>query len=168
MNEPLIQEIKKTFAELIHVFSKISTHHIDVIPFEGSWTAGQVAEHIVKAVSGMPGLLNAQVEPVNRPYDEQVSGLKKVFLDFSVKMKSPEFIVPTETKHDQADLLKTFLQLEEEMEAAATTLGLTLLCKATKFPGGDYLTRFEWISFALVHTQRHIHQLQRILDFLEK
>ncbi len=168
MNESIQKEIRNTFAELIHVFSKISNDQVDVVPFEGSWTAGQVAEHIVKAISGMPELLNAKVEPANRPYDEQVAGLKKVFLDFSLKMKSPEFIVPTETKHDQATLLQTFSRLEIEMEDAASILDLTLLCKAMELPGNGYLTRFEWLSFALVHTQRHIHQLQKISHKLEQ
>ena len=167
MNEALLKEITETFSKLIHVFSKISNAQVDVVPFEGSWTAGQVAEHIVKAVSGMPELLNAQVEPANRPYDEQVEGLKKVFLDFNLKMKSPEFIVPTETQHDQADLLKTFSRLGKEMEDAAINLDLTLLCKAMELPGNGYLTRFEWLSFALVHTQRHIHQLQKIGEKLK-
>jgi len=166
MNELIQKEISNTFAELISVFSKISNDQIDVVPFEGSWTAGQVAEHIVKAVSGTPELLNGKVEPANRPYDEQVAGLKKVFLDFNLKMKSPEFIVPTETKHDQAALLNSFSRLGKEMENAAINLDLTLLCKASELPGNGYLTRFEWLSFALVHTQRHIHQLQRISEKL--
>ncbi len=166
MNESIIQETQNTFAELTRVFSKIANDQIDTIPFEGSWTAGQVAEHIVKAVSGMPELLNAAVEPANRPYDEQVAGLKKVFLDFNLKMKSPEFILPTESVHDQADLLKTFSRLEKELEDAAKNLDLTLLCMATELPGNGYLTRFEWLSFALIHTQRHIHQLQKIANRL--
>src|SRR3954465_2712501 len=101
MNAQLLKENQTTFSDLYRSIDLFKEEQIDVVPFEGSWTPGQVMEHILKAVAGIPQLCRANTQPAQRPENEKTAGLKNLFLDFNMKMKSPDFIVPIETQHDK-------------------------------------------------------------------
>ena len=163
MNTTLIASIKQTMEELQKVFSSFTQQQVDVVPFKESWTAGQVAEHIIKAIGNVPEFLNSNTVPTNeRPFDGNVAMLEHIFLDFSTKMQSPPFILPEATQHDKEAILEQFSNLKTQMITAAETLDLTLTCKSFEMPGLGFLTRFEWLNFFVVHTKRHTHQLEKI------
>ena len=136
---------------------------LNTIPFAGSWTAGQVAEHIIKSVSELP---DEKTETPKRFEDEKVYLLKKIFLDFTTKMKSPDFIVPQQTTHDKAALLQSLTDIEDNLIRIIKTKDLSLLCLDFEFPSVGYLTRLEWIKFFIFHTQRHTRQIVNIYNHL--
>lgn len=53
MRDELKIEIKSTFGQLYQTLSLFTQSEINAIPFEGSWTSGQVARHIIKSTSGL-------------------------------------------------------------------------------------------------------------------
>ncbi len=87
--EELKQQVTETFDGFIALVASFGDEEINKIPFEGSWTPGQVADHMINGTSGIPRLVHAQVEATSRAADEKVQAIKDVFLDFSLKMKAP-------------------------------------------------------------------------------
>jgi hypothetical protein len=162
MDADLKNEINTTFNELIKIFTSFEDNSINVVPFEGSWTAGQVGDHIRIFLSGIPYLLNEQVEPSSRPFDANTADLRELFSNYTIKMNAPDFTLPSDPPHDKQKLLKTFDNARSQMLEAVNTLDLSMLCKSFEMPQTGYLTRFEWLHFFVVHVQRHIHQLTNI------
>ncbi|RYY69505.1 MAG: DinB family protein [Chitinophagaceae bacterium] len=162
--ETLIKELKATRDELVQLINAVPDNSIDRVPFEGSWTAGQLLEHVDKAVN--PSILRGKLQSTDRPADQKVSQVKKIFLDFTVKYQSPEFIVPTQAIHDKQILLSSLTTKFNELAEAANTLDLKQECLDFELPGMGALTRLEWISFFMTHTQRHNHQLKNIVNHL--
>lgn len=163
MKTSLIAEIAATMDELTGSIKAFDQHQIDTVPFEGSWTAGQVAEHIIKSISNLPDFFAANVAPTTtRLPDANVGTLRNIFLDFNTKMQSPEFILPGASNHGKAALLQSVDELKTQMINAVNTLDLTLTCNTLEMPGLGFLTRTEWLNFFIVHTQRHTHQLNNI------
>lgn len=163
MKTSIITDITATMDELTAIIMAFDQHQIDTLPFEGSWTAGQVAEHVIKSIGNLPELFAANVTPTtNRLPDANVSKLRNIFLDFNTKMQSPEFILPGTPDHDKETLLQSVDELKTQMINAANTLDLTLTCNNFEMPSLGFLTRFEWLIFFIVHTQRHTLQLKNI------
>ena len=160
--EAVEDNIRNTFARLIAILFKFDESQIDKIPFEGSWSAGQVGEHLIKGLSGMPALVSGKTEATNRPFDERAKPLRDLFLDFSTKMKSPEFLEPTETEHSKSVLLASLQQIETELLDIAQNNDLTMTLLDFEMPGSGTLTTYEWLAFLTAHAQRHIHQLENI------
>jgi hypothetical protein len=52
----------------------------------------------------VPDLLNQKAEPANREPGEKEVAIKKVFLDFSIKMKSPDFVLPSDEPLNKEEL----------------------------------------------------------------
>lgn len=168
MKDQLKEEIRSTFGALVEVLGAFTEKELDQIPYEGSWTAGQVAEHIVKFLGNVEGFLNKDVAPtIDRPYDAKCGVLRKIFLDFSLKMKSPDFILPESAVHDKETIIRKIPTLEQQLLDAVENMDLTLTCQSFELPNMGFLTRMEWLTFFVVHTQRHIHQLRNISKALQ-
>ena len=107
--EELINELDKTTKELLDTIDSFSQEQFNTIPFEGSWTAAQVAEHLWKSESGIPQVVEGTSRPTTeRQGDEKMEVIKSVFLDFTSKYASPEFILPSNERKEKGDLLKAF------------------------------------------------------------
>ena len=160
MATELNTEIKETQTALLKALDAFSQEQLNKVPFEGSWTGGQVSEHLVMAVSA--ALLYGNTTETERQPDVMVKPLRDQFLDFNTKMKSPDFIIPSDGPHDKQELRGQLEKIWEEIEEAAGTLDLTKTCLDFELPGAGHLTRLEWLNFMVVHTKRHTHQLNNI------
>jgi hypothetical protein len=159
----LSEEIRKTHEEFISHISELTNEELNTIPFAGSWTAGQVADHILKSTDGVP---DNRTEQVSRPPDQQVEAIKTTFLDFTIKFQSPEFVIPAPGPFETDVIIAELERIKRQNVAIALTKDLSGLCTEFDFPGFGHLTRYEWLKFIVFHTQRHIHQLKQIKNAL--
>lgn len=159
----LLAEIRDTFQELNNTISAFNDEQFNRVPFPGSWTPAQVSEHIILFTSGMP---DNHTQFTERKYDEKVEPLRQLFLNFSIKMKSPDFVNPGNSSRDKMEVLRIFKSVPDRLENLVETIDLSATCLDFEFPGLGHLTRYEWIRFFVVHTQRHIRQLKNILTLI--
>ena len=162
MTKDILIEMNDTTNKLVQTISTFPRERFNTIPFEGSWTAAQVSDHILKSVSGVLELLYAPTKPTERQPNEKTEAIKAMFLDFKTKMKSPEFVLPGESPIEKEKLLTAWENTKAKITEAIKTLNLSETCTAFELPGFGEFTRAEWIYFAMYHTQRHTHQLENI------
>ena len=162
MSKAILHEMKETKKRLLQVISSFPNEDFNTIPFEGSWTAAQVSDHILKSVSGILEMLHATAQPTQRDPEEKAYAIKEIFLDFNTKMKSSEFVlpgnIPAEKENLSTTLEHTFSKIINDMQ----TLDLTKTCTGFQLPGLGEFTRVEWLWFAIYHTQRHTQQIKKI------
>ncbi len=168
MNSETYSRYDTTLLHIIAVLKSIDQAGINTIPFEGSWTAGQVTDHVLKSMDNMGHVLRNGTQPTDRPYDQHKAMLEKVFLDYEHMMKSPDFIIPTNDPLEKKELINKLAAIRADTLDAITTLDLTELCMSFEMPGMGYITRYEFIWFTIYHTQRHTHQLEKIKEVLDR
>lgn len=166
MRNELKTAIVGTFRQLYQTLSLFTQSEINAIPFEGSWTSGQVARHIIKATSGIKQVCDSNTKKLVENPEAKVTELNKIFLDLSTKMNSPEFIYPEAKDYDKELLLATIQNIEKDLLDIAENYDLTLTCLNFEMPGFGHLTIYELVSFCVVHTKRHIYQLENIYKAL--
>ena len=66
MERRALDQYKYTRELLLAVLDGFKPERLNKVPFEGSWTPGQVAEHITKAQAGTPALLHRKAEYAGR------------------------------------------------------------------------------------------------------
>jgi len=159
MTQDILQEFESTTRAFLELLNSFDQQQINMVPYEGSWTAAQVGEHVFKSDNFILQSLNGPVKPTERKPDEQVAGLKHTFLDFNTKLKSPDVIVPAPGIHDKEALLPALKANREQMARIIKTTDLTVTCFNPIF--GEP-TKLELLTFVIVHTQRHTHQLHKI------
>jgi hypothetical protein len=147
--------------ELISLVQNEDEKTLNDIPFKNSWTAAQVLIHITKSNKAIAQGLQMQGIPAERNPEERAEHLKKMFLDFTVKFKSPAFIVPEKRNHNKAETLNG---LKASIESLQTKRNETDLAEIISLPAFGEITKLELLHFVLYHTQRHINQLKNILQ----
>jgi hypothetical protein len=168
MKTEVQKNIIETFKKLSEVISSFSQEEFNMVPYKDSWTAGQTTQHIILACSGYPKIFAGKTQKTIRKHDEHVKELEAIFLNFSIKMDSPDFIKPEIKEYNKNDLTLSLLKIESELLEASEKYDLTLTCLDFHLPNSENFTIYEWINFALVHAQRHTHQLNSILQYLTK
>jgi hypothetical protein len=161
----LFSSLDDTTSEFLRSVSLFEENEINKIPFDGSWTGAQVAEHVTRSNIGITKELQKKGRPCEREPDAGVQELKSVFLNFTSKLKSPEFILPTKDSYDKeiviTDLKKSINELKEISENED-------LFRIINHPVFGEVTKLELIHFVVYHTQRHIHQLKNIFKIIEE
>ncbi|WP_163399066.1 DinB family protein [Flavobacterium fluviatile] len=167
MKAEIKEEITTTFEKLNETISLFTQEEINRIPFEGSWTPGQVIRHVIKSTSGFPEVCDSNTKKLDQPADAKIASLKEIFLNLDVKYDSPDFIYPETAAYNKADLLSKLETIRNEMLNIAENYDLTLTCMDFEIPGVGNLTIYELLNFAVFHTQRHTFQLKNISSALK-
>jgi|SRR3954471_21435501 hypothetical protein len=157
--ENLQQQLTEVFETFIAEFSTISTQRINAEPKVGSWTIGQLGQHVVLATIGIGDEKNKSTD---RPADQFEQSIRETFLDYTQKFKSPEFIVPEKREYKKEELLTQLKNNEEELINIVKEKKLDHLCLDIELPGWGNLTRYEWIKLIIYHVQRHTQQLKKL------
>jgi uncharacterized damage-inducible protein DinB len=166
MAKDILINATATVDKLIQTIAAFPTEKFNSTPFEGSWTGAQVAEHILKSVVGIVDLLYTDTKPTSRQPDEKVNAIREVFLDFSIKMQSPDFVLPRNEPIEKEEMIEAWKATKAKLLESINTLDLSATCTVFELPGSGKYTRTEWIWFAIYHTQRHTHQLKNIYEIV--
>src|SRR5262249_26016041 len=155
-DQQLITEVEETGSTLLRVLAAFSEQQLNTVPFAGSWTGGQVAEHLIKS-GGLTEVIYGEVVDPRRAPDEKGDTIKGAFLDFTMKLQSPDFIVPSAGPHSKREVMDRLAKIWDGLGKAVRELDLVPLCQGFELPVIGKLTRLEWVWFYVAHTQRHIH-----------
>jgi len=158
----LFNSLDTASSELISLAQNEDEKTLNTIPFKNSWTAAQVLIHITKSNKAIAQGLQMQGVPAERDPEEKAEHLRKMFLDFTVKFKSPAFIVPEKGDHNKAETINA---LKASIESLQIKRNETDLSEIISLPAFGEITKLELLHFVLYHTQRHINQLKNILQF---
>ncbi|MES2371147.1 MAG: DinB family protein [Bacteroidota bacterium] len=153
-----------TLSELTDLMAAVDENKVNTIPYEGSWTAPQLLRHVTKSINGMTRALQMDAKPAQRDPGERIEELKKIFLDFSIKLTQPEFIVPEEMIYEKQSAIEEINKSFDQFKESANSANLNDLVEG--FPLGP-ITKWEIIHFVLYHTQRHLHQMKKICGALK-
>src|SRR4051812_7555959 len=118
MKNDIVNELKSTKIELLETLGRFTGKNINTIPFEGSWTGGQVAEHVLMSSSAVAGALSGPAEAAERDPNQHIELFSQVFLNFDHKLKSPDFILPSDRPKDKQLLIQSLKETFEKIEQA--------------------------------------------------
>lgn len=167
MMENLQAQIQPTFDDMVSAIRECNDDDFNKIPFEGSWTAGQVAEHVRLSVKGVPELFVAKTEKTDRDPEQKIPIVAGIFLDFDKKFQSPDFIYPKMKTYDKESFVAFYSDYADALGKLVTKLDMSETCLGFEIPGLGPMTRQELLAFVLFHTQRHTCQIRNICNSLK-
>ena len=162
MKPEIINELETALNKTTELLSGFDDNQINHSHSKDNWSAAQVGQHLLKSTTGMDELLYAPSKPADRKPDEGAQKLKELFLNFEIKMKSPDFIVPEDKDYNKSELINALEDTNKKMLEAIKDTDLT---EIAPLPEGHPLkgsTKLEIIHFVTYHTMRHNHQIQNI------
>jgi len=167
MAQQIINQLESALGETVALLSSFNQEQINTVPFTGSWTAAQVGRHLYKSEAGIDQLFYAPAQPAGRQPDERAEGLKQTFLDFTTKMKSPDFIVPEDMEYDKARLITSLSEANDKVLKAVSGTDLTHIAPLEDGHPLKGSTKLEVVHFITYHTMRHNHQINKIKEIVQ-
>jgi DinB superfamily len=161
----LFISLDETWAELVNLIKSTNETSVNLVPFEGSWTAAQLVRHVTKSNRAIAQGLDMDGTPALRNPEEGVAKIKEMFLDFTTKYQSPEFIVPENIVFKRDAVISALKKSIDQLQEGRSLVALEEIISLPIF--GE-VTKLELLHFVLYHTQRHNHQLRRILKRLKQ
>src|SRR5260221_2364405 len=153
------------FAELLATIETLSEPALNTVPFADSWTAAQLDTHVTKSNISIAQALDMEAKKAERNPGERVPELKEIFLDFTIKFQSPDFIVPAAGNYEKEILIAKLKRSIERLKEQRNKVNLSGILS---LPAFGEITKLELLYFVLYHTQRHTHQLKNIIQVTEK
>lgn len=147
--------------DYIAILQSLSDDQINKSPNSCGWSAGQVISHITKA--SQSSFLGANGEVCNRDIGEKLAELEQTFLNFDIKMKSPDFILPDLKNFTKDECIQNITQCFQSLIDA---VGDSKMDEILNSPLG-VLTKWEIANFVIFHSKRHLYQLKNILKSLQ-
>lgn len=159
----LFLEVDQATTELMELLLPLTQAQINVVPFKDSWTAAQLATHITKSNNAILQAMDMEGKTAARKPTERIGELKKIFLDFSHKLKSPDFILPPAGVYNKETMLVALQKSNSALQQKRAAVNLSEVIEYSAF---GQISRLELFYFVLFHTRRHIHQLKNIVGYL--
>lgn len=163
------ESLDEVSSELTHLISSAGPTKINIVPpdsyrIKSSWTAAQLISHVTKSNNAISQALNMEGKTDGRDPCERVPELKKMFLDFTVKFNSPEFIRPKPDSYEKEGLISDLKKSIGQLKELRSKINLS---EIISLPAFGEITKLELLHFVLYHTQRHIYQLKNIFQLIE-
>ncbi len=166
--QQLIEELQQATAKWMKAVADLSDESFNQRPSEERWSAREIIEHInIIDISAYRMIKSDQSTPTERDPQEKISTIEKDFLNFDKKFTAWGPIIPTKEPKARAEVLDKFQGVRNKLIATVDKQNLTLTCPEFSHPLFGMMTRFEWVHFVNIHTQRHYTQLERALETIK-
>lgn len=164
----LKNKLKENTELLIETVTEVFESKFNLQPEEGSCSVAQVVEHLYRSEFGIPKLFQGETQKdIDRASDAYIEQMRKQFLESDRKMEASGVILPTEEEKSKEELTAKFELNRTKITELIGKLDEDELCLSFKHPIFGYLTRKEWAHFNIIHTKRHLGQIQSILSKLD-
>jgi hypothetical protein len=162
--EKIREDIEQSFILLEQVIATCSNEVFNRRPASRGWTIGEIMEHLWLIESMLNKQFGGTSNSTEREADKKVAIIKTVFEETTNKYESPSFFIPSNTVKDKTSWLEK-IQIERKLlYSLAGTLDLTETLLAFKHPHLGALTRYEWVYFIILHSNRHLLQIKNVIE----
>lgn len=162
MNEALALCVTENTELLIKEISRFDYPAFNHRNSEEKWTAGEISEHLLMFDIRLNSILHGESIPANRDPQENIRAMHVRFEDNRRKLTAPDFLVPRNTVKDPVLLTNKIISERTSLLNLIRTIDLSLLYHKAPIQFYGILSGIEWINFLLLHTIRHINQLEEI------
>jgi len=149
--------------ELKETLALINDHDFNQIPLGGGWTIAQTLDHIQKANIAMLQLIVGKGTPTDRDPAAKIVRYVEVF---NTPQKTATFLEPSQSIYDRQTLSDNGAQINDWIRLALATMNLKEVCDDFEYPELGAVTKLELSYFIMIHTRRHMMQIQETMQAL--
>jgi len=161
------QKLKETRNELLGILNRLNKDQINQRKDSYSWSIGQIGQHLFKTeeiyvVAIKRGLKSSESSNTeSKPLD--------FLLDRSKKLVAPDIVKPTEDIFEVEEVIEKLNQSRQKLEETLSTLEVPSELSRRHFvhPVFKEMLLIDWVRSLYLHEQRHIRQIEEIIDGLK-
>lgn len=162
MKDSLAAQLQHNTQTLVTILSGFSSGELNRRPQHGGWTPAEIAEHLVMLDKRILRILDGNTAPAGRDPLEKVPVFSERLANRNTKIDAPPFLIPSGNPKDTATVTGELLAERQKLMEAIGQKDPLLLYPDAPHRFFGTLTGAEWIRFLILHSERHISQLQEL------
>lgn len=135
MKQETTEQFIQTTNDFVDLLDSFDENEFNEKPFEKSWSAAQVGDHIYLSVKKLPMLFAGDSTGVIRDHAAKIEMLRSTFLNFDTKLQSPAFIIPSEEPYNKEALMRSLKDSFNAIVQCIQQYDLTEEMAGAEFPG---------------------------------
>ena len=164
-NKSFIIKLDKSTQDFLQIIKGCSS---DCVLFknDNQWNILEIIEHIYLTdrviyiiISGASETRNSSLEIIG---DENLQ--KILVTNWKEKIKSPDILIPKGEMTNIMTLVNLFVNQRELLKEAVSKGKIIIDNRIFVHPFLGKMTVIDWVNFAIHHTQRHIQQIEGIIN----
>lgn len=163
----LLQDLDTNTTLFLDILDTIPDRKLHAKNDKTAWSIMEVAEHMLMMEETVCHALQGDTRPLDgRGPDAKLPQLESVFLDLQTRT---QYRNPENSAVTYADVRKfaaDFRANREDIKQALADKDIRQEFAGYEHPHFGFLTGLEWLHYLVVHTERHLHQINRIESVL--
>ncbi len=161
--------LKKSRTALIEKIESLSDEQWRYKPTPETWSPAEIAEHIFKAESvilrRVETIIEKEYKPELMPNSKQkAEEFVELIVGRKEKFKAPEPVAPTGSFESPKIFIEAFKKRREETNGYVKSVDKPLKAYYENFGPVGEVNGYHWLLFISAHTERHIKQLEEVLN----
>jgi hypothetical protein len=156
--ELLLSRINMSTVEFVEQTNTISDEDFNKKHNEDTWSAGEIAEHILLLETKI-NLVFSKAHLTQRPPDLKLDAMRSGVLSQETKYPAPEPFHPSPGVKNKNDIVSKLKIQREILKENINKMDLTETLDI-KHPYIGSMTRLEWAHFIIYHCRRHLDQMR--------
>lgn len=166
MNQEIISLIRQNTKDITDLVGTLSEDKTHTSPAEGKWSIIQICDHLMSVDYGVYSLLSSDGKTPEKDRSSLIPKLETRAVDRTTKATAPPHLVPKGKTDTIEKFVTKYPSLREKMINAIEGKDLHLVCDVFPHFVFGYMTFEEWLRFVVLHTKRHMLQIEEVLQEL--
>lgn len=146
--------------EVTVALSAFSHEAFNTAPHHGSWTPGQIAEHLLIFERRALSILSSPAAPLDRDSEEKTAAIRLRLENRGQVIEAPSFLLPSDAAKDRDDIVAELKTARDGLVAFIETHDIRVLYPEMPHRLFGVLSGYEWMHLIMLHAKRHIMQLE--------
>jgi len=167
MNQEIITSLRQNTKEITDFVSSIESEKIHVNPAEDRWSIMQICDHLMSVDFGVYSLMASEGVEAKVDRESLLPRLQSVSLDRTIKVVAPPQLAPKGKTDTIEKFITKYPNVREKIIKSIESKDLSKVCDVFPHVVFGSMTYEEWIRFIMLHAQRHVLQMEEILEGLK-
>lgn len=161
--EEIRTELKDSTRQLLSTVQAVPEADFNRQPAKGRWSAGQIAEHLIRVEVGTLRFFTGANRAPGRDPEAKVEELRRKLLNREQKLTAYGPIVPDDRPKQKQAVLAKLQDTRQRLTGLIELEDMSRVLTDFDHPLFGPLSRAEWIWFIIFHSARHRQQLRELL-----
>jgi hypothetical protein len=158
----LIGELQRATDDIADALEKIPQDLFTIQPEPNVWSPRDIAEHLIQLDSATVFILKGKTHPEEgRDPAVVLERVSTDFGDFEKKFSTFGPGIPKGVLENREETIEKFRKTRSTLTRILEKEELDRVCEAFEHGIFGFLTRVEWGWFVVIHSDRHLNQIQR-------
>jgi len=161
------EELNRVTSELLDTLTNISPEIFFLKPDENSWSIGEITDHLIKIETlTFQVIQNARLSTTHRKPDEKIKYIRDTLMNFDKMLSAGGPILPDHQINNKDELIYKLKEIRQSLINFIPNNDLSIRCEIFEHQLFGKLTRIEWLYYVVYHSERHLNQINKVIEAL--